>query len=278
MLKISFFDWLINNTDNFTRIYEPAEGLFCPLHIILMITLGIWLCICPFLFRKYRDFSKKFVLYLAVIMLVWRVTRIIMEISIGGKSFVEEMPWHLCHIMCFCLGIATIYNYFSGGKLKGRWILASVCIFGFFGGLMTFGFGDYYQYKEMSFYELESLYLHYVIPTLAVYHVSVHNTWFTFKNITQSLFFLCAMILYGWLGNWLILGIVPFSTKESVFFDENLKPTVNVMFMRFNALPFKFQGIRHYWTYLFMIACAYLSGYAACTVLWIRKQILISKD
>ncbi|GHV34927.1 hypothetical protein FACS1894178_3430 [Bacteroidia bacterium] len=194
-----------------------------------------------------------------------------MEMTIGGKTFAEEMPWHLCHIMCFCLGIATIYNYFTGGKLKGKWLLASFCIFGFFGGLMTFGFGDYYQYKEMSFYEVESLYLHYIIPTLAVYHVSVNNIWFNFKNITQSLAFLGGMILYGWLGNWWLIGVAPLS--KPVFFDENVKPTVNVMFMRFNALPFKFAGIRHYWTYLFMIACAYFGGYTACGILWVRKKL-----
>jgi uncharacterized membrane protein YwaF len=273
MLKITFFDWLLNNTDNYTRLYEPYQGLFSPLHVSLMIILVVWLLACPLLFNKFPNFSKKFALTATVIMLTLRVARMCMEFFLDGKSFAQIMPWHICHIMCFCIGIATIYNYFTGGKLKGRWLLASFCIFAFFGGLLTFSFGDYYQFKEISFYETESLYLHFVIPTLAVYHVSARNIWFTFANITCSLIFLLCLIGYGIFGNWWLLGTSPFG-KEHEFFDPNVHPEVNVMFMRFNALPFNFYPKRsHNWTYITMILCAYAGGYSACTALWIRKKL-----
>jgi hypothetical protein len=277
MLKMTFLDWLLNNTNNYTRLYEPSQGLFCPLHISLMVALAVWLMISPFIFNKYPNFSKKFTLTIAVIMLTLRMARMNMEFFIDGKTFAQIMPWHICHIMCFCIGIATIYNYIWKGKLKGKWLLASFCIFAFFGGLLTFSFGDYYQFKEISFYETESLYLHFVIPTLAVYHVSVRNVWFTFANITCSLIFLLCLIAYGIFGNWWLLNANPFS-KEHLFFDHNVHPEVNVMFMRFNSLPFIFyKNASHNWTYISMIACAYFGGYTTCGILWLRKKLKYNK-
>ena len=49
LMGFTFYDWLIETGD-----LGVGPGLWCPLHIILMVALAGWLVACWFIFKKYR--------------------------------------------------------------------------------------------------------------------------------------------------------------------------------------------------------------------------------
>ena len=97
----TFLDWLTENLDAF----GPGKGLYCATHIMLMVTLAAWRISFIFIAFKHPNFAKKFGAVLAITMSVLRIIRMIVQVASGKYTFVEALPWHLCHIMCFALTI-----------------------------------------------------------------------------------------------------------------------------------------------------------------------------
>lgn len=134
-----------------------------------------------------------------------------MEINYNLKTPLQTLPFHLCHLMSF---IIPITYYF---KLEKAY--PCVMFYGFLGGVMTFLFGDYYQYKVLNFYDIESIVLHIMLAIVATSSFAKKDFIFKPTNIHYIPIFLIILCMWATLGNYL--------------FDENY------MFIKENGLPFK---------------------------------------
>lgn len=220
LCNATFFDWLTENLSAFGK----GPGLFCPLHIILMIALAIWSLVFIFIALKYPKFAKKFGAVLAILMVVLRIIRSIVMVASGKYTFVEALPWHLCHIMCFALAII----YFIKPTKFSLPILALSVL----GGTMTFIFGDYYYTNVLTFYMIESLVLHFCLPTVTICYLASRKPKYTWKSVLEVPIFLA--VLCGWA-----------SIGNAIF------PEQNFMYLRENGLPFNFfPNASFIWTYL----------------------------
>ena len=122
----TFTDWLFENKE----ALGEGPGLWCSLHIVLIVIMLAWLTVSFFLFRKYKNFAMKFTFVLAIIMPSIRVLRMIVQLISGDFSFVEVLPWHLCHLMSF------VFPLFFLLKIKKGFL--AVLVVTFFGGILTF--------------------------------------------------------------------------------------------------------------------------------------------
>ena len=218
----TFLDWLTENLDAFGK----GEGLYCTTHIILMTILGVWLISFIFIALKHPNFAKKFGAVLAITMSVLRILRMIIQIASGKYTFVEALPWHLCHIMCFAL---TIIYFIKPTRFSLAILFLSVL-----GGVMTFIFGDYYYTNVLTFYMIESIILHFCLPTVVICYIASRKPKYTWKSILE------VPIVLGVLCGWASIG-------NAIF------PEQNFMYLRKNGLPFNFFGDAHFmWTYLVM--------------------------
>lgn len=216
----TFLDWLTENKD----AYGKGQGLFCTAHIILMIVMLAWIIGFVFIARKHPKFAKKLGAILAILMMSLRIVRMIVQVASGKYTFVEALPWHLCHIMCFALAII----YF----IKPTSFSLPIVCFAILGGTMTFIFGDYYYINTVSFYMLESIILHFCLPTVAICYIVSKKPKYTWKDIVEVPIFLAILCGYASIGN-------------AIF------PEQNFMYLKKNGLPFNFFGDAHFmWTYL----------------------------
>lgn len=218
----TFLDWLTENLDAFGK----GEGLWCTTHIILMVVLGVWLVSFIFIAFKHPKFAKKFGAVLAIAMSVMRVIRMIIQVASGKYTFVEALPWHLCHIMCFAL---TIIYFIKPTRFSLPILFLSVL-----GGVMTFIFGDYYYTNVLTFYMIESIILHFCLPTVVICYIASRRPKYSWKSILE------VPIVLGVLCGWASIG-------NAIF------PEQNFMYLRKNGLPFNLFGDAHFiWTYLVM--------------------------
>lgn len=216
----TFIDWLTENLDAFGK----GKGLFCSTHIILMVILGIWLISFIFIAFRYPNFAKKFGAVLAILMSTLRIIRMIVQVASGKYTFIEALPWHLCHIMCFAL---TVIYFIK----PTRFSLPILC-FSVLGGVMTFIFGDYYYTNVLTFYMIESIILHFCLPTVTICYIASRKPKYTWKSIIEVPIFLA--ILCGWA-----------SIGNAIF------PEQNFMYLKKSGLPFNLFGDAHFmWTYL----------------------------
>lgn len=215
----TFLDWLTENLDAF----GPGKGLYCTTHIILMITLAAWLISFIFIAFRHPNFAKKFGAVLAITMSVLRIIRMIVQVASGKYSFVEALPWHLCHIMCFALTII----YF----IKSTKFILPILFLSVLGGVMTFIFGDYYYANTLTFYMIESIILHFCLPTVVICYLASKRPKYTWKSILEVPIVLA--VLCGWA-----------SIGNAIF------PEQNFMYLKHNGLPFNLFGNAHFmWTY-----------------------------
>lgn len=216
----TFYDWLVENKE----AYSAGPGLYCTTHIILMVVLAAWLVSFIFIAFKYPKFAKKFGAVLAIAMAVLRVIRMIIQVASGKYTFVEALPWHMCHIMCFALCII----YF----VKPTRFSLPILSLSVLGGIMTFIFGDYYYVNTLTFFMIESIILHFCLPTVVICYVATRKPKYTWKSIIEIPIFLA--ILYGWA-----------SIGNAIFPDQNF------LYIKHNGLPFNLYGDAHfYFTYL----------------------------
>ncbi len=236
---MSFWEWLTYSED----VQYVKEGLYSPLHIGLICFLAIWLVSMFFVFKKYPHFARKMIVTLAIFMIISRLFRMILRICTGLDSFIEAMPWELCHIMCFVISILVL--------TKAKNFVTPVSVFAFFGGVLTFLFGNYYADPVMSFFDIESIILHICLPTVAIYFLATKQIKYTYKSVTQTLIFLLLLVCYGEVGNMIF-------------------PDRNIMFIQENGLPFKIFPGSHIWTYLLLVSIGFGLAYF---VLFLKGRI-----
>ena len=222
----TFYDWLIENEE----VMGDGPGLWCPLHIVLMVALGVWLVVAFFLFRKYKDFALKLTTVLCYLMIFFRIFRMGLLYFSEKQTFVEILPWHLCHLMCF------VFPLFFLTKTKKCFL--AVLTVTFFGGILTFIFGDYYYLSTLSFLQIESLFLHFVMPTVVIaciasgyYQVRVKDFWQAFVGV---LLIAC----WSMIGNLLV-------------------EDANFLYLMENGLPFDLFAFMN-WQYSYLLDYALL--------------------
>lgn len=221
---MTFYNWLIETGDLGTGL----GGLWSPLHFIMMGALFGWMVVCWFWFKKKPQTALKITTICCYIMLFFRIFRTILLIATKKETFIGAMPWHLCHIM------AIVFPLFFLTKTK-KFFLPIVCVT-LFGGILTFIFGDYYKYSILSFLQLESLLLHFLMPTVVIGVVASGYFKVKAEEIWQIPLFLLFLMAYAELGNTLVEG-------------------ANFLFLRENGLPFNlFKGQHFYLTYLVLVA------------------------
>lgn len=222
----SFYDWLIENAD----VMGDGPGLWCPLHITLMCLLAAWLVSCWFICKKHKGFAMKMTKVLCWMMLGFRLFRMALLFFSGTQTFIEILPWHLCHVMSFVFPIFFL--------TKTKKFFLPVLVVTFFGGILTFIFGDYYYLSTLSFLHYESLLLHFMMPTVVIaciasgyFKVRVKEFWQAFVGI---------FLLAGWsmIGN-------------SVIEDANY------LYLMGNGLPFDLFAFIN-WDYSYLLTYAVL--------------------
>ncbi len=218
----SFTDWLFENKD----ALGTGPGLWCPLHIALVVIMLVWLVVAFFIFRKYKNFALKFTFVLCIIMPAVRILRMIVQLASGDYSFVEVLPWHLCHLMSFVLPIF----YFT----KTKKFFLPVLVASFFGGVITFIFGDYYYLSTLSFYHVESIILHFALSTAVIACIADGYFKVSVKDFWQAYVGMFIIALWSSLGNALVEG-------------------ANFLYLKENGLPFTLFGLHFYFTYFILV-------------------------
>ena len=190
----SFYDWLIENKE----VMGDGPGLWCPLHIFLMCLLAGWLVCCWFLCKKYKKFALKMTAILCIIMVLFRLFRMGLLYFSGTQTFVEILPWHLCHLMSF------IFPIFYLTKTKKFFL--PVLVVTFFGGILTFIFGDYYYLSTLSFLHYESLLLHFLMPTVVIACIASGYFKVKVKDFWQAFIGIILIACWSMIGNFLVEG------------------------------------------------------------------------
>ncbi|MBQ7453023.1 MAG: YwaF family protein [Clostridia bacterium] len=246
MNKVTFYDWL---TKSYEGKVAPGGGLWCNMHFILLGLLVIWLVVITIVFIKNKTFARSFCYVLCFIMIVSRLLRMAIQLSVMGYSFLEILPWQLCHLLAFVLPI----YYFT----KCKFFSTPILMLAFFGGILTFLFGDYYQFARFSFLDLESILLHFMLPTIAIGSIVGGRLQFAPKKIWQLLIALAVLFGYASFSNWLL-------------------PGNNYMYIEENGLPFNiFPGVTHLLTYAVVavvLVCLFMLPFALATMFKRRKH------
>ena len=220
----SFYDWLIENGE----VMCDGPGLWCPLHITLMVALAVWLVACWFIFKKHKKFAMIFTTVLCWLMIFFRVFRMCLLYFSGSKTLVEVLPWHLCHVMSF------VFPAFFLTKTKKFFL--PILVVTFFGGILTFIFGDYYYLETLSFLHYESLWLHFCMPTVVIACLSTGYFKVRVKDFWQAYLGVILIACWSMIGNMLVDG-------------------ANYLYLMSNGLPFDlFAFLNWYYSYLFTYA------------------------
>lgn len=220
-LAFTFYDWLIETGD-----LGVGKGLWSPLHFLFMGLLAAWLIAIWFIFKKHKQFALKFTKFTCYVMIFFRLGRMLLLMFSGKETVVQALPWHLCHIM------AIVFPCFYLSNTK-KFFFPILCVT-FFGGILTFLFGDYYKFSVLSFLQIESLFLHFCMPTVVLGVLA--SGWYKVKksDIWQVPLFLLFLACYAELGNTLV-------------------PGSNYLFLRENGLPFNLFNAHFYLTYLILL-------------------------
>ena len=224
----SFWDWLIENKD----VMGDGPGLWCPLHFALMGLLAAWLVASWFIFKKYPKFALKFTFVLCIMMLITRVFRMALLCFSGVQTFVETLPWHLCHLMCF------VFPIFFFTKTKKFFL--PVLVVTFFGGILTFIFGDYYYLSTLSFLHIESLFLHFAMPTVVFGCIASGYFKVKVKEFWQAYVGVFLIACWSMIGNIVVEG-------------------ANYLYLMSNGLPFDLFAFLN-WDYSYTLTYAVLVG------------------
>ena len=220
----TFYDWLVENKE----VMGDGPGLWCPLHITFIVLLLAWIVASFFIFKKYKSFALKLTTVLCFIMLFFRIFRMTLLLISGKQTFVEVLPWHLCHLMSFVFPLFYLF------KIKKGFL--AVLAVTFFGGLITFLFGDYYYLSTLSFMHLESLLLHFLMPTVVMACVATGYVKIRVKDFWQAYVGLFLIALWSALGNYLV-------------------EDANFLYLKENGLPFTLFGWHFYFTYAILVLC-----------------------
>ena len=222
MEEITFLDWL---TKNYEGKAGAGGGLFCSLHICLMVILALSIITFGVVFFKYKKFAYKFCFVLCFFMIIFRLMRMLLELFVMNKPILEVLPWQLCHILAF---VFPLY-YFT----KAKFFATPVLFLTFFGGVLTFVFGNYYEYNQFSFLDIESIMLHFAMPIVSLGAIISGRLKFKLSRFWWQLPITLAVLFgYATLANYLV-------------------PGHNYMYIEENGLPFNLFGTAsHIYTYM----------------------------
>ncbi len=215
----SFIDWLTGNGENLST----GAGLWSWLHFTLMFALVIYLVLCFFLAKKHSGFAVKYLAFISWFMLISRLLRMAIQFFILKQNFIEVLPWHICHILAF------VFPIFYLTKCKKFWL--PIMFFAFYGGILTFLFGNYYKFSVLSFMDIESIILHFMLPSIPIVSLASGQFKVDLKKVWQIPLFLVLLACYGEIGN-------------------TFAPGHNFMFIRENGLPFDIPGVHFILIYL----------------------------
>lgn len=223
---MTFYDWLIENDE----VMGDGPGLWCPLHICLMVGLGLWLVCAFFLFKKYKNFALKLTTALCFVMIFFRIFRMALLYFSTKQTFVEILPWHLCHLMSF------VFPLFFLLKIKKGFL--AVLVVTFFGGILTFIFGDYYYLSTLSFLHYESLLLHFIMPTVVIACIASGYFKVRVKDFWQAFLGIFLIACWSMIGNLLV-------------------EDANFLYLMENGLPFDIFAFMN-WRYSYLLDYAIL--------------------
>lgn len=212
----SFYDWLIENKD----VMGDGPGLWCPLHITLMVLLATWLVVSWFIFKKHKKFAMILTTVLCILMIFFRLFRMALLYFSGTQTFVEVLPWHLCHVMSFVFPIFFL--------TKTKKFFLPILVVTFFGGVLTFIFGDYYYLSTLSFLHYESLFLHFSMPTVVIACLASGYFKPRVKDFWQ------AYIGVGLIAGWSMIGNTVIDGANYLYLMENGLPFDLFSFMNWN--------------------------------------------
>ena len=222
MEDLTFYDWLTGSLEGKAG---EGGGLFCGLHICLMVILGLSIIGFGIAFLKNKKFANRFCFVVCFFMIIMRLIRMLLEVFLIGKPILEVLPWQLCHILAF---VFPLY-YFT----KTEFFATPVLFLTFFGGVLTFVFGNYYTYNQLSFLDLESIMLHFAMPIVSVGAIISGRLKFKLSRFWWQLPIALAILFgYATLANYLV-------------------PGNNYMYIEENGLPFNLFGTaNHIFTYM----------------------------
>ncbi|MBP3431795.1 MAG: YwaF family protein [Clostridia bacterium] len=231
MKLFTFYDWLIENKD----VMGDGPGLWCPLHFVLMGLLAVWLVVCWFICKKHHRFAMIMTTILCCMLIFSRLFRMLLLLCSGTQTFVEILPWHLCHVMSF------VFPLFFLTKTK-KFFLA-VLVVTFFGGILTFIFGDYYYLSTLSFLHIESLFLHFAMPTVVITCIASGYFKVRVKDFWQAFVGIILLAAWSMIGNLVV-------------------EDANYLYLMQNGLPFDLFAFMN-WEFSYLLTYAVLVGVIA---------------
>lgn len=243
-LLYSFYDWLLANE----QALPKGRGLFSPIHIALIIFMCVCIVAFYYIFKKYKSFALKLTTILCYIMFISRLFRMGLLWLTGTNNFLQILPWHLCHVMAFA------FPAFYLTKTK-RFFPALVSVT-FYGGLLTFIFGDYYAFEIFTFLDIESILLHFMMIAVSVACVATGYIKINIKNSWQVLVALGLLVANASVGNYLNRG-------------------ENYLFLKENGLPFNFfSGHSHIYTYFILVITLFLITYLPLIIMYLKTKFI----
>lgn len=220
---LTFYDWVFANE----AALQAGPGLFSKPHIIFMVLMGIWIIFASFLFHKYREAALKATTFLCYFMMISRLFRMLLLWISGTNTFFEILPWHLCHLMSF------VFPIFFLTKTK-KFFLPILAVT-FFGGIITFVFGDYYRFQYFTFLDIESISLHFMMSTVVIACIASGYYKIKLKDSWQIPIMIGFLMAHATLGNIIC-------------------KTTNFLYLKENGLPFNlFPGYTHIYTYFIVL-------------------------
>ena len=239
---LTFYDWVFANAD----ALPAGPGLFSTPHIIFIILMGLWIILSSYLFYKHPKFALKLTTFLCYFMMISRLFRMFLLWLSGTATFFEVLPWHLCHLMSFVFPIFYL--------TKTKKFFFPILVVTFFGGILTFIFGNYYQFQYFTFLDIESILLHFMMSTVVVACIASGYYKINLKDSWQIPIMLVLLIIHASLGNLIC-------------------KTTNFLFLRENGLPFNlFPGYTFYYTYAIVVLVLFVLTYTPLLIIQLRKR------
>jgi len=241
ILSFNFYNWLIETGD-----LGEGPGLWCPLHICLIVALFSWFVAAFFIFRRYKKLGLAVTKVVCILMISFRIFRMLLLMITGKESVVQALPWHLCHVMAIVFPLFFLTNTKKG--------FLPIVVVTLFGGILTFLFGDYYKFEVLSFLQIESLLLHFMMPTVVAGVLA--TGWFKIgmKEFWQIPIGLVLLVCWAELGNTLV-------------------PGSNYLYLRESGLPFNLFGNAHfYFTYAVLLVIMAIAFFSPIIIIRLIKR------
>lgn len=222
-----------NDKEYLLSVFGKGEGEFGYRHLIwAIVTLALTIILYK-VFKKYNKAGKYFLLISSIALFA---TRTINQTYRGFAGL--ENPWwaafpfHLCTVLTFVVPIVCVFNL---KKIKSG-VYACALI----GGVVTVIFGEYFDYKFLSFSQIEGMLAHMLLIFIPFTEIAISKFKFEIKEIYKAVISMGVAAIWATLANY-------------VFFKGYDK---NYLYLRKNALPFDTAPVPFILVYLVLFAIA----------------------